>query len=232
MRILMTAGALALGFASSAAIAAPVAHADHVLVQAKDAIILAGGPGFGSIANTYNQAGLSVGYTDEVTRELPYLLGTTHTPTFACCEWFGESGTTSASVTYLVAASPRIRGITSFHLWNEESSGIGVFDLWYGAAPGALDDLVIGGGVPTDHLVVDYLADSWHFRARPNVGWWTLVMSGCPQPIVGSFPACAIGEVVWNGPRVPEPATWAMMLAGFGLVGFAIRRKGVAVVSA
>ena len=57
-------------------------------------------------------------------------------------------------------------------------------------------------------------------------------MDRCPQPIVGSFAACAIGEVAWNGPKVPEPATWAMMLAGFVLVGFAIRRKGVAVVSA
>ncbi len=27
---------------------------------------------------------------------------------------------------------------------------------------------------------------------------------------------------------VPEPATWALMLAGFGFVGFAARRKGVA----
>lgn len=31
---------------------------------------------------------------------------------------------------------------------------------------------------------------------------------------------------------VPEPATWAMFLAGFGLVGFAARRRRTAVVSA
>lgn len=29
-----------------------------------------------------------------------------------------------------------------------------------------------------------------------------------------------------NGPAVPEPATWAMMILGFGLVGGALRRKG------
>jgi hypothetical protein len=26
---------------------------------------------------------------------------------------------------------------------------------------------------------------------------------------------------------VPEPSTWAMMLAGFGLIGMAMRRRGV-----
>jgi hypothetical protein len=29
-----------------------------------------------------------------------------------------------------------------------------------------------------------------------------------------------------DGPGVPEPSTWAMMLAGFGLLGFAATRKG------
>ena len=31
---------------------------------------------------------------------------------------------------------------------------------------------------------------------------------------------------------VPEPATWALMLAGFGMVGFAVRRRRIAVVAA
>jgi hypothetical protein len=31
-----------------------------------------------------------------------------------------------------------------------------------------------------------------------------------------------------NSGGVPEPATWAMMIMGFGLVGFAARRRGIA----
>ncbi len=30
----------------------------------------------------------------------------------------------------------------------------------------------------------------------------------------------------WTGPALPEPAAWAMMVAGFGLVGGALRRRG------
>jgi hypothetical protein len=33
------------------------------------------------------------------------------------------------------------------------------------------------------------------------------------------------GQIAFNVSAVPEPATWAMMLAGFGLVGFSLRRK-------
>ena len=33
-----------------------------------------------------------------------------------------------------------------------------------------------------------------------------------------------VGAVLSNTPSVPEPATWAMMLAGFGATGFAMRR--------
>jgi hypothetical protein len=50
----------------------------------------------------------------------------------------------------------------------------------------------------------------------------------CNQPDLShlSFYGTEAGEIV------PEPATWAMMIAGFGLVGAAMRRRRIAVVSA
>ncbi len=39
-------------------------------------------------------------------------------------------------------------------------------------------------------------------------------------------PQCAFTRTVLSAPNaVPEPATWAMMLAGFGTIGFAMRRR-------
>ncbi len=40
------------------------------------------------------------------------------------------------------------------------------------------------------------------------------------------------GEISASVSAVPEPATWAMLLTGFGLVGYAVRRRKVASVSA
>lgn len=44
---------------------------------------------------------------------------------------------------------------------------------------------------------------------------------------------CIVGNstLTYNYTPVPEPATWAMMLAGFGLAGAAMRRRGRAVTS-
>lgn len=47
------------------------------------------------------------------------------------------------------------------------------------------------------------------------------------QPTVGGyeFDNHTVGYFLQKGGVVPEPATWAMMIMGFGLVGFAARRR-------
>lgn len=224
MTLLKIAAAAAFGMIGASAMAAPA-----VMVQAKDCSIITSGPGNGSCTETHNQTGLLSGYVDEVTSLHPYLATSPlHTLVFAGNEWFGNSGTDSASVSYLVisGAGP----INHFVLWNEESSGIGIFNLWYGASAGALTDLVLAGISPFDNPLADYAPEFWEFAPRPATGWWTLEMNRCPQPDPGSFASCAVGEVAFGA--IPEPATWGMMLAGFGLVGFAMRRRGIAVASA
>jgi hypothetical protein len=39
------------------------------------------------------------------------------------------------------------------------------------------------------------------------------------------LPSIRDGAIVFGAPAVPEPATWAMLIAGFGLVGGALRRE-------
>ena len=212
---------------TTAAYAAP-----SYMIQPDGAVILSGGVGSGSIVDTYNQAGLSVGYVSGVTLTQPYLSIADHTNIFAGYEWFSDFGTTAATVSYHVTLPRGLSYINSFELWNEESSGIGQFDLWWGSFAGDTSLLLLSGVSPTDNpLGPNYFADVYGI-APTKGGWYTLVGSGCPQADPGSYPSCAIGEVAFNGSAVPEPASWALMLGGFGLVGYSLRRRQVKHVSA
>lgn len=59
----------------------------------------------------------------------------------------------------------------------------------------------------------------------------TFLAQGTPggAPPISFLDGVSLKEVV---PGVPEPATWAMMLLGFGAVGFAARRRSATIVSA
>lgn len=52
--------------------------------------------------------------------------------------------------------------------------------------------------------------------SNDDFGTYTMRISGPGDIIPGD-----------NAPVIPEPATWAMMIAGFGLVGAAARRRSV-----
>lgn len=49
---------------------------------------------------------------------------------------------------------------------------------------------------------------------------------------INSDPACAFTRVVTAAPGVPEPAAWALLTVGFGVVGSALRRRPRATVAA
>lgn len=53
---------------------------------------------------------------------------------------------------------------------------------------------------------------------------WVIGAALTPQERNDAFKLAAIS---FNVAAVPEPATWAMMLVGFGLVGGALRRRGI-----
>lgn len=64
----------------------------------------------------------------------------------------------------------------------------------------------------------DILESYGLFNLGLGAGTYTLTIQGT-RGSTGSFG----GNVAFNA--VPEPATWAMMLLGFGAVGFAMRRR-------
>jgi hypothetical protein len=196
------------------------------IIGAVGAVIDVSGPGDpgGSIVDTFNQNGLSVTYVSGVTDFDPYIAGSpSHTIIYSGFEWFGNSGTTTAVVTYDLGS---VFTIDRLALWNEEFSGIGLLDV-LGSVDGVTFGLLGVGFTPTNNPPVgDYLADVFALSATA-VRYVRLDMSECPQPGGGGYVSCSIGEVAFRtvSGAVPEPATWAMLVSGFAIAGCAMRTR-------
>lgn len=214
---LMVGAATALSLVAGSA-------ANATIVSAVAGTINSGGPGFGSLTDTFNQSGLSTGYVSGVTDFNTYIAsGPTHTISFSGFEWFSNSGTSSASVTYDLGS---VMSIDALALWNEESSGIGMLDL-FGSTDGMSFFSLALGLSPTDHGLSPYLADVFTFAAT-NLRFIRFDMSNCPQPNVGSFAACAIGEVAFrtaDGDVIPLPAAGWLLLSGVGALSVARAKR-------
>jgi hypothetical protein len=146
-----------------------------------------------------------------------------HTSTFAGFEWFGNSGTTTATVTYDLGSVKflRPRGAVERRILGYRPARP--------AGPrldGTTFTSLASGLTPFDNPLANYPADV--FSVGATARYVRFDMSRCPQSDPGTFPACAIGEVAFRRADVPEPA-----IAGspgprrlVGLVG-SRRRKAV-----
>jgi hypothetical protein len=82
-----------------------------------------------------------------------------------------------------------------------------------------------GTGIAAPISIAQILGDPNETRALNNfavgVGTFTLNIQGTPGTQNGAFG----GNVAFVSSAVPEPATWAMMLVGFGAIGASMRRR-------
>lgn len=204
------------------ALAAQPAAAQQI-VGPVSAVINSGGPGSGLITQTLDQSGLITPYVSGVTNFNAYIAtNPQHSLAFSGNEWFSNLGTTTARVTYDLGA---ILGIDALALWNEDFAGIGTLNL-FGSTDGILFAALLGVN-PADGINnANYGPQVFSFGAT-NARFVRFDMTNCPQPPAG-YESCSIGEVAFRTAAtgaVPEPGTWAMMLLGFGGIGYSLRRR-------
>ena len=97
------------------------------------------------------------------------------------------------------------------------------FDLINGTDASRFTVSVFGtGDVLLDSQIVSL--GSW-FTQSGNVGHVSFADSGITNAVITGNNDFAVDTINFNVSGVPEPSTWAMMLLGFGAIGFATRRR-------
>ena len=88
-------------------------------------------------------------------------------------------------------------------------------------------DLIWGSFAPVSQSG----AIGWSYSFSSNNAWATDI-DVFPSNLVPNEGSDAADMNIWayaGGGNVPEPASWAMLIAGFGLVGAAMRRRATVV---
>lgn len=140
------------------------------------------------------------------------------------------------SVTLFSAAGSLIDGdgnpvAGSIGHWGTTISGGSIFlaTAGVGAQGGMPKYLITGNGPYTNgNASVDV-----HSPSIKNTGTFVLNLTGAPDPVItgvkiefGTQPESIINAVCTAGcGAVPEPASWAMLIVGFGMVGAGLRQR-------
>lgn len=121
-------------------------------------------------------------------------------------------------------ASNPVRQITDGEFTYAFAQGGSLFGTYSGTA--SLSNGVVAG---IENLIVTGGTGRFLNATGAIVSSGTLTFGLANGVTVGIFNGTVTG--VLNAPAIPEPATWAMMIAGFGILGSAARRSARAGVS-
>jgi F5/8 type C domain len=199
------------------------ANAAGLIFSPVGGVINSGGPGSGTLADTYNQNGLTTKFVSGVSDFDTYLAPKpTHTNVFAGNEWFSEFGTSSATVTYDLGSALNIDRLA---LWNEDASGIGRFNLLASRDNVNFSSLAVGLSPFANSSTTPFYAAQVFTFANTSARYVRFEASGCRSDV---YAACAIGEVAFSvnssATAVPEPFTIVGTLVG-GTAALRMRKR-------
>lgn len=167
-----------------------------------------------------DQSGLSQTYVAGVT-EFDDFLAANPVHTYAPgTPWLSTGNVTTSVLTFDFG---RIVSLGAFAIFDDPRTTIS--SLRFSTPDGGRR----GAFVVADHDLQPAPAQVFQFRPF-ETRYLTVEIAGCNGPSSGSsrWNGCGIGEFVFadgTAGAVPEPATWAMMILGFGGVGALLRRR-------
>jgi PEP-CTERM motif len=99
-----------------------------------------------------------------------------------------------------------------------------------------IDNSGLGGVFSPTAILIDGVSQAFTGPALGSIGWASITglnLTGSSHTIqlnqVSAGNWVFVSEVTFAGTAVPEPATWAMMIMGFGMVGAGMRRRATKV---
>jgi len=213
-----------IGAAVFTATAVASAHAATIVAPASVTVNSGGvaNPQYFAVDNIIDQSGLSKSYVPGVTDFDAFVASDpTHMSDLAT-RWLSKADTSAATLTFDFG---RDVTLSKLALWDDRSTSISRIRM---STPGL--------GAFRDLNVTDVLQTVSHgevFAFRPvTTRYLTFEISGCNNSSQQNWSGCGLNEVVFAGApatgAVPEPATWAMMILGFGATGAALRRRRLA----
>lgn len=188
-------------------------------------------PGY-DVNNLINQSGLTAGFVSGVTDFDAYIAGDPGHSWLLEGEWFTEFDKTGAVLNLDLGA---LFNVETLALWTDEFWGAGTVAVAT-SADNVTFTTIASGLLPTDHPLgpQDYLADVFGLASSP-ARYVRLTLGDCPQPVSAAGGGCGLGEIAFEVSAVgvvPEPATWGLMIGGFGAVGAMVRRRRTALAAA
>ncbi|WP_068875746.1 MULTISPECIES: PEPxxWA-CTERM sorting domain-containing protein [unclassified Phenylobacterium] len=213
--IFLVGAALVLG-ATSAAQAA-------VIVAPVTVSVTSGGTvgSFWTVDNVIDQSGLTRTYIPGVTDFDAFVAEPNRHSGALNTEWFSGRDSRSAQLTFDFGQEVTLYKLA---IWDENNSSQQSMSI---STP-ALG--LIRSFAPRENSGSPYPGGEV-FEFRPiTTRYLTLDITGCgTKPQFNSVDYCGLGEIIFAdgsgvGP-VPEPATWALMIGGFGMAGAMLRRR-------